>query len=217
AASNAMNVPAFHGEAALAGWGKVIAAVHEAGGKMFPQLWHTGLFRDPALSPHKDAPSIGPSAVKLRGEMPVVALSKAGIDSLVGIYAQGAAAARKLGFDGIEIHAAHGFLIDDFFWTRTNQRSDEYGGSPANRARFAAEIIAACRAATAPDFPISLRISQWKIGNYDAKLAENPAELEALLAPIVEAGVSLFHCSTRRFWEPAFAGSDLTLAGWTKK
>ena len=139
------------------------------------------------------------------------------IDAMVGIYAAAAAAARRLGFDGIELHAGHGFLIDEFFWAHTNKRDDAYGGSLANRARFAAEIVSACRAATAKDFPISLRFSQWKVGNYDAKLVDTPQELEALLAPVVSAGVSLFHSSARRFWESAFAGSDLTLSGWTKK
>src|SRR5262249_49311800 len=115
AAANAMNVPAMHGDAALAGWKGVIEAVHAEGGKMFSQLWHVGLFRDPALSPHKHAPSIGPSAVKLRGEMPVHALTKADIASLVATYAQNAASAYALGFDGVELHAAHGFLIDEFF------------------------------------------------------------------------------------------------------
>jgi 2,4-dienoyl-CoA reductase-like NADH-dependent reductase (Old Yellow Enzyme family) len=67
------------------------------------------------------------------------------------------------------------------------------------------------------DFPIALRISQWKEANYNNKLAENPLELAQFLAPLVEAGVDMFHCSTRRFWEPEFEGSELNLAGWVKK
>jgi 2,4-dienoyl-CoA reductase-like NADH-dependent reductase (Old Yellow Enzyme family) len=68
-----------------------------------------------------------------------------------------------------------------------------------------------------PDFPILLRFSQWKQQDYDAKLARDPVELSAFLAPLVAAGVDIFHCSTRRFWLPEFDGSDLNLAGWTKK
>jgi len=68
-----------------------------------------------------------------------------------------------------------------------------------------------------PDFPISFRWSQWKIQDYGAKLAQTPAELERLLAPIAAAGVDIFHCSTRRFWEPEFEGSTLNLAGWTRR
>jgi 2,4-dienoyl-CoA reductase-like NADH-dependent reductase (Old Yellow Enzyme family) len=67
------------------------------------------------------------------------------------------------------------------------------------------------------DFPVDFRLSQWKVGDYNAKLANSPKELESLLAPLADAGVDIFHCSTRRFWEPEFAGSHLNLAGWTKK
>jgi 2,4-dienoyl-CoA reductase-like NADH-dependent reductase (Old Yellow Enzyme family) len=67
------------------------------------------------------------------------------------------------------------------------------------------------------EFPVVLRWSQWKLQDFEAKLARNPEELERFLRPLVDAGVDAFHCSTRRFWEPEFAGSDLNLAGWTKK
>jgi 2,4-dienoyl-CoA reductase-like NADH-dependent reductase (Old Yellow Enzyme family) len=86
-----------------------------------------------------------------------------------------------------------------------------------NRTRFAAEIVKACRHAVGPDFPIILRMSQWKSSDYNAKLAANPEQLAQLLAPLVEAGVDIFHCSTRRFWEPEFEGSQLNFAGWVKK
>jgi 2,4-dienoyl-CoA reductase-like NADH-dependent reductase (Old Yellow Enzyme family) len=79
------------------------------------------------------------------------------------------------------------------------------------------EIVTAVRRATSREFPIVLRMSQWKSGAYDARLAETPQELEAILTPLVEAGVDVFHGSTRRYWEPEFAGSSLNLAGWMKK
>lgn len=85
------------------------------------------------------------------------------------------------------------------------------------RTRFAVEVIEACRRAVGPDFPIMLRFSQWKMSMYTAKLAETPEQLAQFLAPLVDAGVDIFHCSTRRFWDPEFEGSDLNLAGWTKK
>ncbi len=87
----------------------------------------------------------------------------------------------------------------------------------AERTRFAVELIQAVRQTVGGDFPICLRISQWKLNNYDARLAETPKELEAFLAPLSDAGVDLFHCSTRRFFEPEFPDSPLNLAGWTKK
>jgi len=85
------------------------------------------------------------------------------------------------------------------------------------RTRFAVEIIETIRQRVGPDYPIILRYSQWKLQDYNAKLADTPQALEAFLAPLVEAGVDIFHCSTRRFWEPEFTGSPLNLAGWTKQ
>jgi len=140
------------------------------------------------------------------------------IADTIGAFAQAASEAKKLGFDAVEIHGAHGYLIDQFFWHPTNQRTDRYGGNTlAERARFAVEIIQAVRRATGPEFPICLRISQWKLQDYAAKLATTPAEMETWLVPLAQAGVDIFHCSQRRFWEPEFTGSDLNFAGWAKK
>ncbi|MGE0445050.1 MAG: NADH:flavin oxidoreductase [Vicinamibacterales bacterium] len=207
------NVPRFHGEEALAGWRAVAEAVHGAGGRIMPQLWHVGMARkaDPAT------PSVGPSGITVTGEQSGVPLTEREVVALIEAYARAAADAMRLGFDGVELHGAHGYLIDQFFWERTNRRSDRYGGDLVGRTRFAAEVIAACRRATRPDFPIVLRFSQWKIPVYDARLAHTPEELEQFLAPLVSAGADAFHCSTRRFWEPEFDGSPLNLAGWTKK
>ncbi|MCZ8519611.1 MULTISPECIES: NADH:flavin oxidoreductase [Paenibacillus] len=192
-ASNQPNVPYFHGEAALNGWANVAAAVHEAGGRIIPQLWHMGA----------------------RGH--AGDYSEQEISEIVEAFAQAATEAKRIGFDGIELHGAHGYLIDQFFWEHTNPRTDRYGGGVVERTRFAVEIIEACRRAVGPEFPIVLRISQWKPTNYSAKLAETPELLEQFLAPLADAGVDIFHCSSRRFWEPEFEGSDLNLAGWTKK
>ena len=87
----------------------------------------------------------------------------------------------------------------------------------AARGRFAIEIIEACRAEVGPDFPIILRWSQWKQQDFTARLAPTPQLLEAFLQPLIDAGVDVFHCSQRRFWEPEFEDSDLNLAGWVKK
>jgi len=108
-------------------------------------------------------------------------------------------------------------LIDNFFWQGTNQRDDEYGGSLVKRTRFAEKIVQNIRKEVGEEFPIILRFSQWKQQDFDAKLAQNPAELEQFLAPLSAAGVDIFHCSSRRFWEPEFDGSTLNLAGWVKQ
>lgn len=222
AASAYENVPFFHGEAALAGWRLVAEAVHGAGGKIAPQLWHTGAMRGigapgKVIDPWPEVPAVTPSGLLMPGREHGQAMSQEDIDSVVAAFAQGAADARALGFDAVEVHGAHGYLIDQFFWEGTNRREDAYGGSIAKRTRFAAEIIAAIRARVGPDFPIILRFSQWKLQDYRARLVASPAELEQFLSPLVDAGVDIFHCSTRRFWEPEFADSELTLAGWTRK
>jgi 2,4-dienoyl-CoA reductase-like NADH-dependent reductase (Old Yellow Enzyme family) len=216
-ASMGENIPAFHGDKALAGWRHVVDEVHSVGGKIFPQLWHVGIARDPAKMKNSDVASASPSGLLAPGKKIAEPLTTQQIERLVASFATAAADAQRLGFDGIEIHGAHGYLIDQFFWEGLNQRTDAFGGSMENRGRFAVEIIKAARAATSPDFPIILRYSQWKQQDFNAKLADNPRELEQFLSPLVAAGVDGFHCSTRRYWEPEFADSDLNLAGWTKK
>ena len=160
---------------------------------------------------------MGPSGLTTGGLHVVDPLTEREIADIIDAYARGAADAARLGFDGVELHAAHGYLIDQFFWEATNRRTDRYGGDVAGRTRFAVDIVQACRRATGPDFPILLRFSQWKISRYEARLATTPDDLARFLSPLVDAGVDMFHCSTRRFWEPEFEGSPLTLAGWTKK
>ncbi|MGN2640038.1 NADH:flavin oxidoreductase [Nocardia takedensis] len=208
------DIPRFWGADALAGWAGVVEAVHGAGGRIIPQLWHVGVTRDQGTGPVESAPPVGPSGLDLTGSPKGEALGSTDIDDIVRAFAEGAAAAQRLGFDGVELHGAHGYLIDQFLWSGTNRREDAYG---ASRVRFAAEIVAAVRAAVTPDFPVFLRLSQWKSGQYDAKLAENPGELERVIGPLAEAGVDVFHASTRRYWLPEFEGSDLNLAGWIKK
>ncbi|ARI77850.1 NADH:flavin oxidoreductase [Halobacillus mangrovi] len=211
------NIPVFHGEKALNGWADVVKEVHEAGGKIAPQLWHVGMTRSKGDLPNEEAQPVGPSGLSLDGEKVNEPLSTEEVEALVESYAKAAADAKRIGFDAIEIHGAHGYLIDQFFWGNTNKRTDRYGGDFVKRTQFAVEIVEACRREVGEDFPIIFRFSQWKMNDFQAKLVNNPDELERFLQPLVEAGVDIFHCSTRRFWEPEFEGSDLNLAGWTKK
>ena len=202
-------VPHLYGEAALNGWRRVVSEVHAAGGRIFSQIWHVGNQPSSGSQPANGAHPVGPS-----GEH---AMSQADIDLAIRAYAEAAHAAQQAGFDGVELHGAHGYLIDQFFWQQTNRRTDHYGGDLVARTRFAVEAIREVRRRVGPEFPIGLRFSQWKIADYNAKLAATPHELELFLQPLVNAGVDIFHCSSRRFWEPEFEGSPLNLAGWTKK
>jgi len=221
ASRNLPHIPLFHSEEPLGGWGQVIAAVHAAGGKMGPQIWHTGGVRssDPAFAPGAlDTPSGLNAPDQPVGE----SMSDEALADTVAAFAGAAADAKALGFDTLEIHGAHGYLIDQFFWAGTNRRSDRYGGATiAERSRFAAEVVAAMRQAVGPGYPILLRVSQWKQQDYEARLAANPAEMEQWLQPLVDAGVDILHCSQRRFWDPEFPEIDgaqgLNFAGWAKK
>ncbi len=213
------NVPRLFGEEAQAAWQTIVAAIHDAGAAVLAQLWHVGAF-EPSLigmrntvtgTTRRSASGLaGPG--RALGEV----MDRHSIDATIDAFADAAVAASAAGFDGIEVHGAHGYLPDQFLWTATNRRSDRYGGSGANRARFAAEIIAECRRRCGPDFVISFRFSQWKQLDYDARIAETPAQLGELLDPIVDAGATLLHASTRRFWEPAFEDSDRSLAAWAR-
>ena len=211
------NVPFFHGDDALAGWKNVVDAVHDAGGAIFPQLWHVGAVRKEGTEPDPAVPGYSPSGLFAPGKPNGKAMSLEDIQDVIIAFADAAQDARALGFDGVEIHGAHGYLLDQFLWEGTNQRDDEYGGSLENRLRFVVEIVEAVRHRVGPDFPIMLRFSQWKQQDYEAKLVNTPEELEQFLMPLVDAGVDIFHASTRRFWEPEFEGSNLNLAGWTQK
>ncbi|XIE81484.1 NADH:flavin oxidoreductase [Streptomyces sp. SBR177] len=211
-------VPRFHGEEQLAGWARVAEDVHAAGGTIVPQLWHIGMVRRQGQAPYPDAPAVGPSGIGVDGtEGAGKAMTRSDLDDVIGAFAEAAAAAERIGFDGVELHGAHGYLLDQFLWERTNRRTDAYGGDAVARTKFAAEIVAAVRAAVSPAFPVIFRYSQWKQEAYDARLAETPEELEAILTPLAAAGVDVFHASTRRYWLPEFEDSDLNLAGWTKK
>ncbi|MFC4505892.1 MULTISPECIES: NADH:flavin oxidoreductase [Streptomyces] len=218
AAGQSDSVPRFHGAEQLAGWAKVAEGVHAAGGKIVPQLWHIGMVRKQGEPPVADAPAVGPSGLRLDGtDGDGKAMTQRDLDDVIGAFAEAAAAAERIGFDGVEIHGAHGYLVDQFLWAGTNRRTDAYGGDPVARTRFAAEIVAAVRETVSAEFPVIFRYSQWKSEAYDARLAETPEELDAILAPIAAAGADAFHASTRRYWLPEFDGSDLNLAGWTKK
>ncbi len=205
ASKNIQNIPDFYGTEALQGWKNVIDAVHHNGGKMGPQIWHVGDTRSSETYP--EIPMEKASSMTLED-----------IQDTIAQFASSAKSAKDLGFDCLEIHGAHGYLIDQFFWEVTNTRTDEYGGKNIKeRSRFAVDVIKAIRAAVGNDFTIIIRLSQWKQQDYKSRLATTSSEMEDWLLPMKDAGVDIFHCSQRRFWEPEFEGSDLNFAGWAKK
>ena len=220
-ASGDVNIPNFHKADALTGWQNVVDKVHEKGGKIAPQIWHQGLTRKAGTGPDPDAPTDSPSGMTHTGKQVFDPPSSAEVDDMVLAYADAAAESQRLGFDCVEIHGAHGYLIDQFFWDMMNRRDDRFGGSLPERATFGADIIREIRKRVGPDFPIILRYSQWKQQDYGARLATSPQALEAFLKVFVDAGVDILHVSQRRYWEPEFPEIDgengLNGAGWAKK
>ena len=215
------HLPKFYDAAPLAAWKAVVDAVHAAGGKFMPQIWHEGLIRIPRPEtrerlPEPDEPSVSPSGIAAEPYAWARTLEHAEIEQLVEAYVEAGVNAKEIGCDGVEIHGAHGYLIDAFLRAETNRRTDSWGGSLDKRARFAVEIVKGIRSRVGPDFPIVFRFSQWTLRDYNHRLVETPTELEQVLRPLVDAGVTIFHASTRRFWDAAFEGSNRTLSGWAK-
>ncbi|HEX4291792.1 MAG TPA: alkene reductase, partial [Trebonia sp.] len=137
-AGSSTRVPRFFGDQALNGWRKVAAAVHDEGGAIFPQLWHLGAQRRPGSAPYPDAPVISPSGLDPAGQVVAAPATAKELDGVVASFARAAAEAKSAGFDGVELHGAHGYLIDQFFWPKLNKRTDRYGGDARGRGRFAA-------------------------------------------------------------------------------
>ncbi|GGF11504.1 12-oxophytodienoate reductase [Flavobacterium limi] len=216
--SNDANVPHFYGTEALNGWKKVIDEVHAAGGQMGPQIWHMGIMDNHHSGWVPPVPFEGPSGFNRPDFRNGIAMSEKDIENTILAFGKAAADAKRLGFETIEIHGAHGYLIDQFFRAETNLRTDIYGGKTLpERNRFAIEVVKEIRKQVGEDFAVIMRFSQFKPSDYNYKLAKNPKELEAWLTPLVDAGVDILHCSQRRFWEPEFEDSDLNFAGWAKK
>ncbi|WP_346772948.1 12-oxophytodienoate reductase [Rhodococcus sp. 14C212] len=218
AAGFSLDVPHAYGADAAAGWRAVIAQVHAEGSAIIPQLWHMGAMRGGEYDRGPDTETVSPSGIGLDGRPVGRALTGADIERIIGDFVESATFAKECGFDGAEIHGAHGYIIDEFLWQRTNRRGDVYGYGNRHGTKFAVDLIRAIRGAVGPDFPIVFRFSQWKSDHYRARLASSPQELEEILTPLVDAGVDLFHPSSRRHWMPEFEShGDLGLAGWTKK
>jgi 2,4-dienoyl-CoA reductase-like NADH-dependent reductase (Old Yellow Enzyme family) len=140
-------------EDAIEGWSRVVQEVHAAGAKIFPQLWHVGLVRKPRVAgadgvfeqDESGEGRIGPSGMIGGNDLPLVQVRPPAtvkeIREIIEAYGVAAKTAQDLGFDGIEVHGAHGYLIDQFLWSKTNLRTDQYGGDHAGRARFAIEVV----------------------------------------------------------------------------
>ena len=147
---------AIHDDRFVAGLRAMVQAVHEAGGKIALQIVHGGRFADSALTGLKP---IGPSAVAKDDRTTCRAMSKPDIANIVSTFTQAAVRAKRAGFDAIQLHAAHGFLLSQFLSPVLNQRTDEYGGTLENRARFLLEVVRSIRKATGLGYPLLIKLN----------------------------------------------------------
>ncbi|HVQ60217.1 MAG TPA: NADH:flavin oxidoreductase [Solirubrobacterales bacterium] len=187
------------------GWRAAVEAVHSAGGRIVAQLMHAG-----ALSQHLEE-TVGPSAVvplgeKMpeyggRGPFPIPQeATEAQLHAAIEGFASAASAAREAAFDGVEVHGANGYLIDQFLTDYTNRRADRYGGDATGRARLAVEVVTAIRAAVGPDFLVGIRLSQTKVNDFSHRWRGREEAL-AILSAVGSAGPDFLHIASEgRDW-----------------
>lgn len=210
-APNHEKTPNIHTEREIESWKKITDYVHFNNGKIVAQIWHSGSYRKFCI---KNADVTTPSGI-INNQKIGVPMSKLEIEDIIFKFSETALNVKKAGFDGVEIHGAHGGLIHDFFCSETNKRIDDYG--ILNRTLFAEKIISACRKVVGELFPIFLRISNFKMYDKTSKLADSPEEFEKFIVPLSNIGVDIFDCSSLRFTDNAFNGYYGSLAYWTKK
>ena len=211
------DVPRLDTKEAREGWKRVVNGIKENGGSVIAQLWHCGGFRKLGMQPNPEVPGHTASGLVKPGKKVAHEMTLEDIKQTINAYASDAKYCEEIGFDGVEIHGAHGYLIDNFFWEGTNIRDDNYGGSIEKRSQFVSEIIQAVRSNISQEFIVGLRFSQWKQHDFEAKLAHSTDDLKKVLLSPVESGLDYLHSSMRRFWESEFEGSEENLAYWTKK
>jgi 2,4-dienoyl-CoA reductase-like NADH-dependent reductase (Old Yellow Enzyme family) len=202
-------------------WAELCDAVKGAGAAFAMQLWHPGGQRRAVEGfVHADAPTISPSGLLAAEREGGRAMTADEMDDLAEAYVRAAEDAMAIGADGVEVHAAHGYLMDQFLWAETNVREDGYGGaSVEDRARYPLAIAAALRQAIGQDALLSFRFSQFKEVDYGARVFTTPDELERFGALARAAGVDMLNVSSRRFGKPEWPEQDprLGIAGWTRK
>ncbi|WP_456725272.1 MULTISPECIES: alkene reductase [unclassified Bradyrhizobium] len=202
--------PGIHSERQIEGWRDVTDAVHLKGGRIFLQLWHVGRVSHSSLQPNGALP-VAPSAIRINGETLTAswksapfetprALETEEITEVVESFRQGAKNAKLAGFDGVELHGANGYLVEQFLQSRTNQRSDRYGGSMENRCRFLKEAVDALIDVWGSD-RVAVRLSPYGVANESGE--DDPVSLyRHVLRQLSPLGLSYLH-----FIEPRSSGA----------
>jgi N-ethylmaleimide reductase len=212
--------PGIHSAEQIAGWKLATRAVHEAGGRIFLQLWHVGRISHPSLQPGGALP-VAPSAIApagqawtLDGMKPYVApraLETVEIPGVVEQFRQGAANAKAAGFDGVEVHAAHGYLLDQFLRDKTNRRTDRYGGSAANRARLIVEVMEAVAGEWNAD-RVGVHLSPTNLAFNDISDGDPPTTFTTAVRALDRLGLGYLHLVEPGPADPIGSGPRLDAA-----
>lgn len=220
-----LNQPGIANKQHIEGWKKVTDKVHDAGSKMICQLMHAGalsqgnVYKDKAKAPS----AVRPKGEKLSfygGEGPYPTpevMSHEDIQQAIQGFVNASLNARDAGFDGIEIHGANGYLLDQFLTDYTNKRTDEYGGSTENRVRILVEVCQAVRKAVGEGFPVGIRISQSKVNDYTHKWAGAEKDAEIIFSLLGRSGIDFLHVTEFHANASAFSESGPSLAVLAKK
>jgi 2,4-dienoyl-CoA reductase-like NADH-dependent reductase (Old Yellow Enzyme family) len=197
------NQPAIVTDEQVRAWARVADAVHAAGGRIFLQLMHAGAL---VQGNHHRGVAVAPSVVQPKGRMlpgyggdgPYALpreMTHAEIHEAVAGFAASAARARTAGFDGVEVHGANGYLLDQFLTTYTNLRVDEYGGSATNRVRLLVEVVQAIQDAAGGDFPVGVRVSQVKVNDVEYRW-DGPEEARVVFGRLADARPAYIHVAS---------------------
>jgi 2,4-dienoyl-CoA reductase-like NADH-dependent reductase (Old Yellow Enzyme family) len=219
------NQPGIANPTHVQGWKPVTEAVHRQNSLIICQLMHAGALSQGNYYKNE---TIAPSAVKPKGEQlamyggdgefPVPReIPKEDIKHVINHFAEAAIRARDAGFDGVEVHGANGYLLDQFLTEYTNQRTDEYGGSTENRVRIIIEVLHAIRQAVGNDFVVGVRISQGKVNDYEYKWSKGESDAEIIFSKIAETKPDYIHVTEYDAMNPAFRDHGPTLAQLAKK
>jgi 2,4-dienoyl-CoA reductase-like NADH-dependent reductase (Old Yellow Enzyme family) len=220
-----LNQPGIANQAQVDAWRQVTDAVHQEGSHIIVQLMHAGALSQGNI--HKNE-TVAPSAVQPKGEQLDIyggsgpfpmprEITKDEIKELIHSFAESAKRAVAAGFDGVEIHGANGYILDQFLTDYTNQRTDEYGGSVENRVRLLVEVAKKVREVVGPHIVVGIRIAQSKVNDYDHKWHGGEWDAEVIFKSVAEAGLDYIHVTEYDITRPAFMDGGPTLAELAKK
>lgn len=212
--------PGIVNEEQLSGWKDIVASIHNAGARIIAQLIHAGALSQKNIY---RTDTRGPSAIKPKGKQlefyhgsgdyrTPVALTEEQIQDIITSFADSAEqAVSKAGFDGVEIHAANGYLLDQFLTDYTNHRTDKWGGPLENRLAITLEVIRAVRRKIGTENLLGVRISQGKVNDFHHKWKEGESGARTIFGLLADAGVDYIHITEYKSWLPAFENGQKSL------